>query len=111
MDQNVFVRKIPKSIFSAELEKVFSVYGEIISCKVSINEDYTSRGYGFVCFKDSESAMRALLDRQEADEMTAVKFAPRSKAELRKVFNNIYVKNFPPEWTETDLQRTFEEFG
>jgi hypothetical protein len=43
--------------------------------------------------------------------MTAVKFAPRSKAELRKVFNNIYVKNFPPEWTEMDLQRTFEEFG
>ena len=43
--------------------------------------------------------------------MIAVKFVPKSKAELRKVFNNIYVKNFPAEWNEMDLQKTFEEFG
>ena len=111
MDNNVFVRKIPKHIMSRELENVFSIYGEIISCKVSIQEDYTSRGYGFVCFKDPESAHKALLDRQEAEEMVTFKFAPRSRVDLRKVFNNIYVKNFPADWTEADLRRTFEEFG
>ena len=56
MDHNVFIRKIPKNIASQELELNFSNFGDIISSKVSLNDDHSSRGYGFVCFKDSESA-------------------------------------------------------
>jgi polyadenylate-binding protein len=48
----LFVRKLDKSIYSDELEKKFKEHGEILSCKVSIDEDYKSRGYGFICFKD-----------------------------------------------------------
>ena len=61
-EQNLFVRKIPKIIHSEGLENLFKSYGDIISCKVSINEDYSSRGYGFVCFRDPESASRALAE-------------------------------------------------
>jgi polyadenylate-binding protein len=101
------VRKIPKSVFSDSLENHFARFGDIISCKVSLNEDHTSRGYGFVCFKDPESVAEALKMMEKSEEMQAVKFAPKSKADLRKVFNNIYVKNFPDDWTEVNLRQHF----
>ena len=58
----MFIWKIPKDINSEALDLYFSKYGEIISCKVSLNEDYSSRGYGFVCFKDPEAADKALAE-------------------------------------------------
>lgn len=67
-DQNIFVRKIPKTVHAEGLEKHFSRFGDIISCKVSLNEDHTSRGYGFVCFKDPESAAQALRETEKSDE-------------------------------------------
>jgi len=48
-DQSVFV-KLPKDILHKDLEKIFSECGQIKSLKVSLNSDYSSRGYGFVCF-------------------------------------------------------------
>jgi polyadenylate-binding protein len=47
---------------SKSLEDEFKKYGDVISCKVSINEDHSSRGYGFVCFRDPEAASRALSE-------------------------------------------------
>lgn len=43
--------------------------------------------------------------------MQGVKFAPKSKADLRKVNNNIYVKNLPDEWADEDLRKQFSKFG
>jgi RNA recognition motif-containing protein len=53
-EQTIFV-KLPKDIFHKELEKIFSEFGEIKSAKVSLNPDYSSNGYGYVCFQDKES--------------------------------------------------------
>ncbi len=52
-DKNMFVDRIPKSDSAADLESHFSKYGEIISCKVCLNSDHESKGYGFVCFRDA----------------------------------------------------------
>jgi len=51
IDQSVFV-KLPKNmkISHIDLEKMFSDCGKVKSLKVSLNEDYTSRGYGYICF-------------------------------------------------------------
>jgi len=54
-DQSIFV-KLPKDILHRDLEKIFSEYGQIKSLKVSLNPDYSSRGYGFICFQDKDSA-------------------------------------------------------
>ncbi len=48
---------------SADLEKKFvEIFGEgaVISAKVSINPDHSSRMYGFVHFKNSELAAKAV---------------------------------------------------
>lgn len=76
----MFIRKIPKQIkkvevengnekltivqneaTSKDLEDHFKNFGGIISCKVSLEQkNHESRGYGFVCFQDSEYAKAAL---------------------------------------------------
>ena len=111
VDHNIFVRKIPKGLKPNELEQHFSKYGEIKSLKVSLNSDHTSRGYGFVCFQDPTSAAAALSADSEADENQAIKYQPRDKRDFRRIYNNIYAKNFPPEFTEADVRKLFEQFG
>ena len=51
VDQSVYV-KIPKEmkILHEDLYKLFSDCGQVKSLKVSLNEDYSSRGYGLICF-------------------------------------------------------------
>jgi len=109
--QNIFVRKVGKNCHGEDFEKVFSQFGEVLSCKVSLNEDHSSRGYGFVCFKDSTAASAALSQTAENEQFVAVKFAPRDKKEFRKVYNNVYAKNLPPTWTEADVRKCFGAFG
>ena len=59
--QNVFVKfSKDDKIENPNLHKIFEDFGEIKSVKASINEDYSSRGYGFVCFQDVQSARNAL---------------------------------------------------
>lgn len=67
VDHNLFVRKIPKEMSPAELEEHFKKYGAIKSLKLSLNSDHSSRGYGFVCFQEPESAAAALAADSEAD--------------------------------------------
>ena len=47
------------------MHEIFENFGEIKSVKVSINEDYSSRGYGFVCYQDVQSARNALSNKPE----------------------------------------------
>jgi len=97
---NVFVRKLPKEMKHKDLEEIFNKHGDIKSLKISLNGDHTSRGYGFVCFKDEGSATKALDELSNADSVQAVKFEPKDKREIRKLINNIYVKNIPLEWSQ-----------
>ena len=99
-ENNLFVRKIPKNVYSQHLEEYFSRFGEIISCKVSLGDQHTTRGYGFVCFREASSASNALAYTQSQEETVGVKFQPKDKKDFRKVYNNIYVKNLPANWSE-----------
>lgn len=49
-DQSLFIRKIPTDITAPELHAKFNKYGEIKSLKIALNEDYSSKTYGFVTF-------------------------------------------------------------
>ena len=59
LDQNVFV-ELPKTILHKDLEEIFSDCGKIKSLKVSLDSNYSSRGYGFICFENKASAWNAL---------------------------------------------------
>lgn len=110
-ENNLFVRRVPKDVVGENFEKMFEKYGEIISCKVSLNQDHTSRGYGFVCFRDAEAATKALNETMNNDQTIGVKFAPRDKKDFRKVYNNIYVKNMPAAWGAEECKQFFNGYG
>ena len=111
VDHNIFVRKIPKEMSPQQLEEHFQRFGDIKSLKISLNSDHQSRGYGFVCFQDAESAGKALQADSEADSCQVIRYQPRDKRDFRKIYNNIYAKNFPPNYTEEDVRNLFSQFG
>ena len=111
---NCFVRKIPKEMPASELDKIFSQCGTVKSLKISRDADHSSRGYGFVCFDTEEAAAKAadtLCESNTRDEILAVKWNPRDRTQVRNLFNNLYVKNYPEEWTDEQLTAMFLPYG
>nr|NP_001088471.1 uncharacterized protein LOC495336 [Xenopus laevis]AAH84798.1 LOC495336 protein [Xenopus laevis] len=115
---NIFIKNLAKTIEQKELYDTFSLFGRILSCKIAMDENGNSKGYGFVHFENEECAKRAI---QKVNNMSICgkvvyvgNFIPRSdrKSQNRKQkFNNIYVKNFPPETDDEKLKEMFTEFG
>lgn len=107
-DQSVFV-KLPKDVLHKDLQKIFSECGQIKSLKVSLNPDYSSRGYGFVCFQDKEGALQALNSSKA--EIQVKPLLPKTTRQMRKLINNVYVKNIPKTWTAEMVRDLFKPFG
>jgi polyadenylate-binding protein len=108
--QNVFVRA-PKDMMHEDLHKTFEQFGKIKSLKASLNADYSSRGYGFICFENAESAERALA-APGLTGIDVIRFQTKdNKAQMRKLMNNIYVKNIPVDWSDDQTRALFEAHG
>jgi len=45
------------------LRKEFSQYGNIKSCKIMLDENGNSKGFGFVCFSNPEESQRAITEK------------------------------------------------
>lgn len=115
---NIFIKNLEKGIEQKELYDTFGYFGRILSCKIAMDEHGNSKGYGFVHFEKEECAERAIekingmLIRERV--VYVGKFIPSSdrKSTSGKLrFNNIYVKNFPPDTTDEKLREMFSEFG
>jgi RNA recognition motif-containing protein len=60
LSHNVFIRNIPKDWKHTDLQNKFNDVGKVKSLKISLNADHSSRGYGFICFDQEESAPMAV---------------------------------------------------
>jgi len=40
-----------------------------------------------------------------------LRYEPKDRREIRRAFNNIYAKNFPPTWDESKLRSLFSQYG
>lgn len=54
------LQNLSTSVDNIGLQDVFKKFGTILSCKVAMSEDGTSKGYGFVQFDSEESANAAI---------------------------------------------------
>lgn len=108
-NHNIFV-KVPKELKHEDLHGMFEQIGKIKSLKISLNPDFSSRGYGFICFQEEHSAQNALA-AQVADGVLPMKFEPKDRRSFRRLINNIYVKNIPQDKSKEDITEMFKPFG
>eukprot|EP01107_Rhizomastix_libera_P010785 TRINITY_DN28111_c0_g1_i1.p1 TRINITY_DN28111_c0_g1~~TRINITY_DN28111_c0_g1_i1.p1 ORF type:complete len:550 (-),score=165.46 TRINITY_DN28111_c0_g1_i1:92-1741(-) len=115
-EANIFIKNIPETMTSAELQEIFSKFGEIISCKINkdskdANDKSAARAY--VQFKDIDSAKKAIEVLNGKDMsgniITVAKFV--SRKERSKEFTNLFVKNLPESIDEKSFAEMFSAFG
>jgi RNA recognition motif-containing protein len=133
LNNNVYVKNIPLDKTDAEIKTMFSAYGNIKSLVLLKHE---IGQYGFVCYDDPKGvnkeygpecaakAIEALNGKEMGGDLKlyvrhAMKKADRELEKKRDTLRyktskkrcNLYVKNFPNNWTPEDLQNLFKQFG
>lgn len=113
---NIFVKNLHESIDNKQLFDTFSLFGNILSCKV-VTDKATglSQGYGYVHYETAEAAKSAIekLDGMLIDgkEVQVGAFLRRDTRPDATAFTNVFLKNIPLEWDEKKLEEEFTKFG
>lgn len=117
---NVFIKNLDKSIDNKALYDTFSTFGNILSCKIMVDDNSNSRGYGFVHFETNEAAEQAiknvnnmLLNDKKVYVGRFMTKAQRAEAygSTNKRFTNVFVKNFGDGMEDVKLKEMFEKHG
>jgi len=112
---NVFVKNLDPSIDHKALYEIFSLFGNILSCKIATDEQGRSQGYGYVHYESEEAATEAIAKinkMQISDKEVYVgQFVRRNDRTGQSDWTNLYVKNFPAHWTDEKLSHIFTPYG
>jgi polyadenylate-binding protein len=113
---NIFVKNLHESIDNKQLYDTFSLFGNILSCKVVTDrETGGSKGYGYVHYETAEAANAAIekLDGMLIDgqEVQVGHFMRRNDRPDINAWTNCYVKNVPYEWDDARFTQEFAQFG
>lgn len=66
-DANLIVRNLPKEVDQAELMNLFKQFGKVVSCKLEVDRNGESKGYGYVQFEktqEAQAAIQAMNDKE-----------------------------------------------
>ena len=115
---NVFIKNLDTSIDHKALHDTFAAFGPVLSCKVALDGNGQSKGYGFVQFDNEEAAKSAIkqLDGMLINDKQVyvgffVRHQERARTNGSPKFTNVYVKNLPEASTDEDLKQLFGPFG
>ncbi|KAK7277367.1 hypothetical protein RIF29_18518 [Crotalaria pallida] len=115
---NVFIKNLDTSIDNKALHDTFTSFGTILSCKVAVDSNGQSKGYGFVQFDNDESAQNAitklngmLMNDKKVYVGLFVRRQERGPSNGSPKFTNVYVKNLSETYTDEDLKQLFGPFG
>jgi len=113
---NVLVKNLPKEMAQNNLFDLAKPYGKIISCKLQVNSDLSSKGFGYIQY-DSKEAAQAAINKlngsvQMGKEIQALIHQQKTeRGEAGEHFTNLFVKNIPTNYTEDQLRNLFQQFG
>ena len=112
---NMYVKNLAKTVDNKSLFDIFSVFGNILSCKVAVSDTGESKGYGYVHYENAAAAAQSLVELNGAliDEVEVVvkPFVPASERAGQAEWTDIYVKQFPVTYEEEHLNALFAPFG
>jgi len=115
---NIFIKNLDKTVDTRTLHDTFSQFGNILSCKVAMDEHANSRGFGFVQFETAEEANEAISKVNgmllQDKRLFVGPFIPRSERESasgERRYTNCYVKNFPEAVTDDQFLQSFQKHG
>jgi polyadenylate-binding protein len=112
---NIFVKNLAPTVDNKGLYDLFSVFGNILSCKITTDENGVSKGYGYVHFETAEAAAEAIQKVSgmslEEQEVVVGPFLRRQDRSSQNEWTNLYVKQFSLNWTEENLVELFSPFG
>jgi polyadenylate-binding protein len=113
---NIFVKNLAKDIDHKALFDTFSLFGNILSCKVAVDRATgESRGYGFVQFETVEAAEEAIKKVNgmtiEGQVVYVGAFKKREARGSTNSWTNVFVKNLSQETDEEAFRAMFTEFG
>lgn len=104
---NLLVTNVSKDVSPHSFFNMFRKYGDIYSCKLTVDYLGNSKGFGYVTFYNVNDAERAKNELHEKDNfgklMKVNNLEYGRKTERKK--NNIYVKHIPKEnFSNYDLE-------
>jgi len=124
---NIFVKNLDPTIDNKTLFDTFSMFGDILSCKVATDQKGVSRGYGFVHYSSQENADKAVEKVNGMDiagKKVYVAHFKSKKAELsssnnlgavgapvKRTFTNVFIKNMPADWDEEKMKEVAALYG
>jgi polyadenylate-binding protein len=117
---NIFIKNLDKSIDHKALYDTFSAFGNILSCKVAVDETAQSRGFGFVHFETKEAADEAIkkvngMMLNDKKVFVGNFMTKRERVEKlgdqAKKFKNVFVKNFGDTLDDEKLSEMFTSVG
>lgn len=117
---NIFIKSLHADIDNKALLDTFSAFGDILSCKVVVDHEGKSRGYGFVHYLKQEHAELAIqkvngMLLNDTQVYVGLFKSKKERMEDREryvaQFKNVYVNNLPGAFTEEDLDKMFQQYG
>jgi len=118
-EANLFICNLHPTIDNKTLFDTFSMFGDILSCKIQTDDNGVSLGYGFVHYTTKSAAEKA-LQRVNGMEIAGKKVlvchhkarSRRGKEEKKdNAWTNLYIKNFPLDWNEDKLKEILTPHG
>eukprot|EP01129_Flabellula_baltica_P014114 TRINITY_DN669_c0_g1_i1.p1 TRINITY_DN669_c0_g1~~TRINITY_DN669_c0_g1_i1.p1 ORF type:complete len:558 (+),score=162.55 TRINITY_DN669_c0_g1_i1:96-1676(+) len=114
---NIYISNLDTSINNKDLYDAFSQFGNILSCKVVLDRQGESKGYGYVHFDKEEDAQKAieLVNGKDIRGKTvyANYFVPRSERlkARENSWTNVFFRNAPAGITKDDITQLFSQYG
>ena len=112
---NVFVKNLDASIDNKALCDTFSLFGNILSCKVVVDKEGKSLGYGFVHYETLEAAQEAIRKINgmliSGKPVFVGHFLRRNERADSSKWTNVYVKNVPEAMGDEAFQAMFTAHG
>jgi polyadenylate-binding protein len=115
---NIFIKNLHRDINQQQLFDLFSSFGNILSCKVALDDHGRSKGYGFIHFETKEAAEKAIESTNtlffENKPVYVGPFIPSDKRQRNNpedIFTNIYIKDIDETTTEEEYNELVSACG